>query len=513
MRAFWSREHALVATIAAVIGINAFLYFLENNQTFVHIDAIAHVNKARGLVDNFELGLRNLGTVWLPLPHLLMAPLAAVDSLWRNGAAGSLISVACFIGTSLFLFRMGAAWTGSRVVGWLAFTLFAFNPRLIYFFTTPENEPLMIFCAAGVMYYVIRWTQTEMWRDLALAVLFVFGATLTRYEGWALAATACVLIPIVTRTRKVVTTILFTGGAVLGPMLWMLFNMFYFDDPLMFGYGIGSAQVNDTGKVFGTTGKMIESFVRYFVDVAYCLNPSVVWLSLGGFVLALMLLRHRFWRPTLVLLSGSAVLFGFYVLNLYSGTIAILLPGIVPNDPLSTYNVRYGTIMAATVPLFAALCVFILWQQVERHRAFAVLMLAPLFLPDPLPAGVHESIDEQFSHNLFYTEAVHNQSFWMPPFVEVARKIGDSGLIMTNTRIEHIVVWTTGIPMRRFVTEMNEDVWGRSFASMDPRIQWVMTEEGDQLWHGPGKWLSKNWIEVATAKGEVTGTVHLFRRP
>jgi hypothetical protein len=169
--------------------------------------------------------------------------------------------------------------------------------------------------------------------------------------------------------------------------------------------------------------------------------------------------------------------------------------------------------MAATVPLFAALCVFILWQQVERHRAFAVLMLAPLFLPDPLPAGVHESIDEQFSHNLFYTEAVHNQSFWMPPFVEVARKIGDSGLIMTNTRIEHIVVWTTGIPMRRFVTEMNEDVWGRSFASMDPRIQWVMTEEGDQLWHGPGKWLSKNWIEVATAKGEVTGTVHLFRRP
>ena len=503
----------LVATIAALIGVNAFLYFLWADQTFVHVDAIAHVNKARGLVDNFELGLRNLGTVWLPLPHLLMAPLAAFDRLWKGGAAGSLISVACFVGTSLLLFRLGSVWSGSRVVGWLAFTLFALNPRLIYFFTTPENETLMIFCAAGVMYYLVRWTQNEEWRDLALAALFTFAGTLTRYEGWALAATACVLMPVVTRTRRVTATILFTGGAVLGPMLWMLFNMVYFDDPLMFAYGIGSAQVNDTGKMFGTAGKALESFGRYFIDVAYCLNPSVLWLGVAGFILSLMLLRHRFWRSTLVLLSGSVALFGFYVLNLYSGIITILLPGLVPNDPSSTYNVRYGTIMAATVPVLAGLCVFILWQQVERRRALAVLMLAPLFLPDPLPPRVHESIEQQFNRNLFYTEAVHNQSYWMPPFIEIAQKIGDSGLIMTNTRIVHIVVWATGIPMRRFVTEMNEDVWGPSFANIDPRIQWVITEEGDQLWHGPGKRLAKNWIEVATAKGEVTGRVHLFKRP
>jgi hypothetical protein len=265
--------------------------------------------------------------------------------------------------------------------------------------------------------------------------------------------------------------------------------------------------------MFGTAGKALESFGRYFIDVAYCLNPSVLWLGVAGFILSLMLLRHRFWRSTLVLLSGSVTLFGFYVLNLYSGTITILLPGLVTNDPSSTYNVRYGTIMAATVPVLAGLCVFILWQQVERRRALAVLMLAPLFLPDPLPPRVHESIEQQFNRNLFYTEAVHNQSYWMPPFIEIAQKIGDSGLIMTNTRIVHIVVWATGIPMRRFVTEMNEDVWGPSFVNIDPRIQWVITEEGDQLWHGPGKRLAKNWIEVATAKGEVTGRVHLFKRP
>src|SRR5437870_13899479 len=90
------RTHLAVAIVSAIIIVNAFLFFLSRDQTFVHIDAIAHVNKARGLFDNIQPGLRQLGTVWLPLPHLLMAPLAAVDPLWRSGAAGSLLSVVCF---------------------------------------------------------------------------------------------------------------------------------------------------------------------------------------------------------------------------------------------------------------------------------------------------------------------------------------------------------------------------------------------------------------------------------
>src|SRR3989442_2035800 len=144
------RDRVLVGVIAAVIIVDAFLYFLSRNQTFVLIDAIAHVNKARGLFDNFAPGLRALGTVWLPLQHILIAPLTAVGVLWRSGAAGSILSVACFVGTSIFLFRTGYKWTGSRIVGWLAFLLFALNPRLVYLFTTPLCEPLTIFCATGL---------------------------------------------------------------------------------------------------------------------------------------------------------------------------------------------------------------------------------------------------------------------------------------------------------------------------------------------------------------------------
>src|SRR5437899_8417963 len=120
-----SRDHVFVLIISSIIIVNAFLFFFVRDQTFVHIDAIAHVNKARGLFDNIQPGLRQFGTVWLPLPHILIAPLAAVDSLWRTGAAGSLLTIASFIGTSVFLFLTGVEWTGSRIVGWLAFLLFA----------------------------------------------------------------------------------------------------------------------------------------------------------------------------------------------------------------------------------------------------------------------------------------------------------------------------------------------------------------------------------------------------
>ena len=85
------QDQVLVGIISTLIIVNGFLYFLYHDQTFVHIDAIAHVNKARGLFDNFSPGLKQLGTVWLPLPHILSAPFAAIDPLWRNGAAGSLI--------------------------------------------------------------------------------------------------------------------------------------------------------------------------------------------------------------------------------------------------------------------------------------------------------------------------------------------------------------------------------------------------------------------------------------
>src|ERR1041384_6166621 len=90
-------DRLLIGVISALIIVNAFLLLLSRDLTFVHIDAIAHVNKARGLFDNVTPGLRQLGTIWLPLPHLLIVPFTTINSLWTSGTAGSLLSIACFV--------------------------------------------------------------------------------------------------------------------------------------------------------------------------------------------------------------------------------------------------------------------------------------------------------------------------------------------------------------------------------------------------------------------------------
>src|SRR6185503_2268859 len=106
---------------------------------------------------------------------------------------------------------------------------FAMNPRLIYLFTTPMTEPLTVFCATGLFYYLLRWTEDESWKPFAMAALMAFAGTLTRYEGWAIAAAAVVMVPILARRQRIASGILFAGAAAVGPMLWMLYNMFYFD--------------------------------------------------------------------------------------------------------------------------------------------------------------------------------------------------------------------------------------------------------------------------------------------
>jgi hypothetical protein len=523
---FGKTERRAILAISSAIITLALIYLVRHNRTFVHIDAIAHVNKGRGLWDNATPGLKQLGSNWLPLQHLLIAPLTISDTLWSTGLAGSVISAGCFIGTAWFLFGTAARWTGSSIAGWMAFLLFALNPRLIYFFTTPMTEPLMILCAAGLVYYLIEWAQTERWQAFAMASLMAFAGTLIRYEGWAIAAFSIPIVFVITRTRRLAWTIIFAGAAVLGPMLWMIYNMVYFEDPLIFALGPGSARdyaesyFLRTGKHFPTAGKLFDSLTTYWTDVAYCVNPLVLALGVTGVCFVWLMWRDGRWRPALIVIAVALASFSFYVYNLYANMVPVMLPGLVEGEAGSIYNVRYGTVMAATLPVLAGVAVFLVFQRAERRRTFAFALVALMFFPDPIPDASEEAPPEQLTNNLFYTEGIHNQSFWLPPFVEVAHRLksdidadhDDSHFILTNSRVVHPVVWATGIHMKRFIYEMNSARWHRNLVAIDPGIRWVITEEGDDLWKIHSKTLQRDWTDVAHASTPSTGVVHLYRR-
>ena len=60
-------------------------------------DAVAHLHIARRVFDSRRPGFSELGSVWLPLPHLLMIPFVAVYAWWANGVAGWIPSAAAYL--------------------------------------------------------------------------------------------------------------------------------------------------------------------------------------------------------------------------------------------------------------------------------------------------------------------------------------------------------------------------------------------------------------------------------
>src|ERR1700723_855584 len=102
----WDRETALVAQLAACVSFISFAYYFQHGDLLLYGDAVAHINIARRVFDSRTPGLLQLGTVWLPLPHLLILPFIVSKQMWQSGAGGSMPSMAAFALSVLGIFRL-----------------------------------------------------------------------------------------------------------------------------------------------------------------------------------------------------------------------------------------------------------------------------------------------------------------------------------------------------------------------------------------------------------------------
>ena len=92
--------------LAIFVSVFSFLFYYRHGDVLLYGDAVAHINIARRVFDSKTPGLLQLGTVWLPLPHLLIMPfivsttdvakrrrwLHSVDGrvcIWRDGNISS----------------------------------------------------------------------------------------------------------------------------------------------------------------------------------------------------------------------------------------------------------------------------------------------------------------------------------------------------------------------------------------------------------------------------------------
>jgi len=90
-------EWLAVLVCSVVASLAAIVWSWQNDALLNWGDAVAHMHIARRVFDSHQPRLSQLGSVWLPLPHILMLPFVHVYSWWANGIAGIVPSALAYV--------------------------------------------------------------------------------------------------------------------------------------------------------------------------------------------------------------------------------------------------------------------------------------------------------------------------------------------------------------------------------------------------------------------------------
>lgn len=346
LAAVWS------AILAVSAGSLAFLF--SRHLTNIYGDAMAHMEGARRLWDSLTPGYEEIGSVWLPLFHLLASPLAQNDYLWRTGLGGSLVSSAAFMLTCWFIFRLAYEMNRSLAAGLAALATCLLCPSLLYLASTPLTEPLAIACSVSTVYGLFRFRETGRRRALVAAAVAAFLGTLTRYDAWYLLPFAALYLlaarPESWRTR-LRDALLFSAISGLGPALWIAHNVFRYGNPIEFYNGPYSAlaiynhQISTTGFRYPTDGSLLLSARYYVADLVLVVGVWPLALAVLGLT-AFLVERQRQARRSAGLLLLA--LLPFYIQAMAHSAVPLYVPTLFPN---TYYNLRYGIEMLPGVAI------------------------------------------------------------------------------------------------------------------------------------------------------------------
>lgn len=352
-------------------------WFYQQGLTDLYGDALAHMEGARRLVDSLTPGMPQIGSVWLPMFHLLAAPLAINNHLWRTGLAGSLVSTAALCGTAWFLFRLGHELNGSVAAGFVALAGILLCPNMLYLAATPMTEPLALFWSVATVYCLLRFQMEGGARWVAVAGITAFFGTLTRYDEWYVLPFAAMFVLLARKDTWPVRWLrasLFCAISGTGPFLWMVHNAVRYGNPLEFYNGPGSAvaiyahQVATTGFRYPTDGSLLVSARYYLEDLKLVIGPWSLELAVLGAIVWVVEKKLRSRRAAALLLL---VPLPFYVQSMASAAVGLYVPTFVPD---SYYNLRYGLEMLPAIALLPSFLISRELPQKLRRGLLAALV-------------------------------------------------------------------------------------------------------------------------------------------
>ncbi|MEO0096808.1 MAG: hypothetical protein ABIK78_01800 [candidate division WOR-3 bacterium] len=167
----------LIFLLSVIIPLlTAFYFYQRFLNTSSSLDGFSHLYIAKNIIHNGKYStIKNLGTVWLPLYHLLLIPFVFFDTLYFTGFSGTILNILIFLLITYFLFKL-------LPYPYSLFTslLFLFYPYFLVYTLSPMTEILTIFLLILTFYYFLE-------DDLDKLILVVILGTLTRYEFYPIA--------------------------------------------------------------------------------------------------------------------------------------------------------------------------------------------------------------------------------------------------------------------------------------------------------------------------------------
>jgi hypothetical protein len=519
------RSAARVAGAAVLVSLFAFLYYLQRSDLLLYGDAIAHINIARRVFDSQTPGLLQLGTVWLPLPHLLMIPFIFSDAMWQSGAGGSIPSMIAYVFGVIGIFRLvrgmledDVRTKPAAVVGaWAAAFAYGANPNLIYMQATAMTESVYLALFVWAVVYFAEFIrslrrndlqknadarQTQVARTpLMRCACCLAGAELTRYDGWFLAGVmGAVVVAIVLRrwqNRALDGLSLrqdaarFLMGIAVVPVLWLAYNGVVYGNALEFANGPYSARAIEQ-RVGAPNPALHNARVAaiYYLKSAQLNmaegNWGRFWLAAALVAVAIGAWKRRMQSAPILLLCVPLV---FYSLSIAYGSVPI---HVHTWWPFATFNQRYGLQL---LPMFAVstgvltASVFLLGKLLGARGRHGGKLVAVVFA---LAVVSYASVWKAEPQCL--KEARRNWEIRNPLDSAVERSIGR---LPQNSRFlmelgEHVgVMQQAGIPLRQVVNNENhrpwkrpsdpEGLWERALADPPRYVDFVIAFDGDAV--------------------------------
>jgi hypothetical protein len=179
----------LLWSLALALGAGVAWHYAAAGLTLSHYDAKAHLVVARRVLDGLTPGWKQVGAVWLPLPHLLNLLPVQVDAWYRTGLSAVVMSVLSFATTAGLLSASVVRVTGSRLAALGTAVVFASDPNVLYLQATPMTEPLMFAMLAASVSATLSLLRegADSGRTWPAGLVLAL-ACLTRYEAWPVTA-------------------------------------------------------------------------------------------------------------------------------------------------------------------------------------------------------------------------------------------------------------------------------------------------------------------------------------